>query len=391
MRLFRRKRRRWHTHAPGTPPGTLTVDPEAPAPELRAICYGPDGFEEPELARPEDVRELLGRRPVTWVNVDGLGDVDVLSRLGRVFDLHPLALEDIVHTHQRPKVEPYGGQLFVVARMPRPDGSGGSEQVSLCLGEGWLVTFQERRGDCLDPVRGRIRARLQRISSAGPDYLAYAVLDAIIDSYFPMLESYADRLEALEDEVLKSPVSETLAEVHRIKRELQGLRRDVWPLRDVVNGLLRDAGQAVTEQTRVFLRDCYDHAVRLMELTETLREVASGLVELYLSNVSNRMNEVMRVLTVVSTVFIPLTFIAGVYGMNFDPDASRLSMPELRWAWGYPVCLAVMALIGGGMLLFFRRLGWLQLPSQAPRPPRRLGGPAPPAGSHPQRRDASGG
>jgi magnesium transporter len=354
-----RRRRRLHTK-PGLAPGTIEVDPQAPKPKLRVIAYGPEGVEEAELAGVDEVSAYQERHRVMWLNVDGLGDADVIQAIGRHFDLHPLALEDVVSTHQRAKVDDYDDRLYIVARMLTSLGSAETEQLSLFLGDGFVVSFQERVGDCFEPVRERIRRGRTRIRTSGSDYLAYALVDAVVDAYFPVLEGFGDRLEALEDEVLSHPITNTLAKIHAEKRRLQGLRRAVWPLRDALSVLLRDTGALISEETLVFLRDCYDHVVRSVDLVETYRELASGLTDLYLSSVSNRMNEVMKVLTVVATIFIPLTFVAGIYGMNFDPEVSPWNMPELKWAWGYPACMALMTAIGLAMVAFFYRRGWLK-------------------------------
>jgi magnesium transporter len=236
-----------------------------------------------------------------------------------------------------------------------------AEQLSLFLGDRFVVTFQEGKpGDSLEPVRKRLRESAGKLRTLGADYLAYALIDAVIDGYFPVLEEYGERLETLEDEILDKPGAGTIARLHGIKRDLLEVRRAVWPLREALAALDRDPGELVTAETRVFLRDCYDHVVRVMDLVETYRELCADLMDVYLSSVSNRLNEVMRVLTVFSAIFIPLTFIAGVYGMNFHTDASPWNMPELAWKWGYPFCLGLMLATAGGLLVFFARKGWLR-------------------------------
>lgn len=345
---------------PGTAPGTLTIDPASPRPEIRVVAYGPDGFKEGAIARPAELKEYLARWPVTWVNVDGLGDAATIRELGEIFNLHPLALEDVVNVHQRAKVEQYGDQTFIVAHMATVNDHLETEQISLFLGSKFVLTFQERPGwDCLEPVRDRIRKHLTHLRSAGPGYLAYALLDAIVDQYFPVLEAYGERLETLEDLVVERPDRAAVAEVHEMKRELLHVRRLIWPQREALNSLVRDRTPHIDDETRLYLRDCYDHAVRIIDLVETHREVCSDLMDLYLSSVSNRMNEVMKVLTVISTLFIPLTFIVGVYGMNFNTQISPWNMPELNWPFGYPLVLALMAIISVGQLIFFRRKGWI--------------------------------
>jgi len=347
----RRRRRR---HGPrGDVPGTLVVDPNAPRPVIRAIAYGPEEFAEEELDKLEAIGGLLEKWPVTWVNVDGLGDAEVIQKLGEIFGLHGLAMEDVLDVHQRPKVEQYEGFQFIVLRMPWPGRPLETEQVSVFLGKNFVVTFQERTGDCLDPVRDRIRRNKGRIRQVGPDYLAYSLLDAIVDGYYPVLETYGEQVEALEDEIISRAGAETISDIHQLKRDLLTLRRAVWPLREAINSLLRDTSPLMTAETLIYLRDCYDHSVQILDMVETYRELSSGLMDVYLSSVSNRMNEVMKVLTIIATIFIPLTFVAGVYGMNF-PD-----MPELKWPWSYAVIWAVMLTIAGSMLVYFRRKRWL--------------------------------
>lgn len=353
----RRKRR---PSAPGTPPGTLLVDPESPRPVMRLLAYGPERLIERDVAHPRELREYLHAWPVCWINVDGLGDAQTLAEIAAVFNLHPLAMEDVVNVHQRPKVEQYGSTLFLVTHMVASADRLETEQVSLFLGRGFIVTFQERPGwDCFEPVRERLRKQVTQIREGDAGYLAYALLDAVIDHYFPVLEAYGDRLEALEEHMVTHPEPAALAQLHDIKRELRQLRRLAWPQREALNSLLRDEYPQISAETRLHLRDCYDHAMRILDMVEVYREVCADLTDLYLSSISNRMNDVMRVLTVISTLFIPLTFIAGVYGMNFDTAASRWNMPELRWSLGYPLCLALMALVAAGQLWFFVRKGWL--------------------------------
>jgi magnesium transporter len=346
----RRSRRR---AAPGSPPGTLLPDPQAPRPIMQVIAYGQAEFIEKDIASPDEIPPLLGKYPVLWLNVDGLGDAEAIRKFGEIFSIHPLALEDVVNAHQRPKVEPYDKYLFIVLQMlltgPRLD----TEQLSLFLGTDFVLTFQEHPGDCFAPIRERIRKNHARIRCAGPDYLAYSILDAVVDYYFPALERYGEQLEDLEQEVVTKPARQTLARIHEVKRDLLALRRAVWPAREALNSLVRDESPFIARETRTYLRDCYDHAVRVIDIIETDRETAFGLLETYLSSMSNRMNEIMKVLTIIATIFIPLTFIVGIYGMNFT------NMPELHAPWGYPGVMILMGVIAGGMLLYFRRKGWL--------------------------------
>jgi len=353
-RLPRRRSR------PGTSPGTLSVDPQARRPEIQAMIYDADGLvEEPEVKDLAWLESQVGTRAVTWINVSGLGDAEVLTTLGRIFGLHRLALEDVVNLHQRPKVEDYEGNQFVVVRMPRTPDTCETEQMSLFLGKNFVITFQEAPGDCLDPVRKRIREGSTRIRSSGADYLTYAILDAVTDGYFPVLEHYGDRLLALEENLLGDEEDVPVAVLHALKRDLHTLRGHIRPLREVFTSLLRTESTFFTPATLPFLRDCYDHAMQLIDQVESQRELALGLIELHRSNVGNRMNEVMKVLTIIATVFMPMSFIAGLYGMNFNPSASRWNMPELGWHFGYPFALGLMAAVAAGMIFFFRKRGWI--------------------------------
>ena len=343
----------------GEIPGTLNVDPAAPSPTIRVLGYGPVGMVEDTDRSPDDLPAYLATWPATWVDVVGLGHAETIAAIGRVFGLHALALEDVVYVHQRPKVEPYGDHVFVVLRMVHVADLPNTEQVSLFVGPGFVLTFQEKPGDCFEPIRERIRHALGRLRSAGPDYLAYALIDAVIDSYFPAIEYYGNLMDELEVQIMADPGSQAITRVHQTKRELIALRRIVWPTREAVNSLCRDTGGPFKEETRVYLRDCYDHSVQTMELVEAYREAGSDLTNLGLAVASNRMNEVMKVLTVIATIFIPLTFIAGIYGMNFDAEKSPWNMPELKWYLGYPLCMGLMAAVAVGMIVFFRRKGWL--------------------------------
>lgn len=343
---------------PGSMPGTLNVDPEADASVIQVIAYGPDGIEESPLLRVAEISPFRERWPVVWVNVDGLGSEQTIRELGELFGLHRLVLEDIVHTGQRAKVEPFPEYLYVVSRQPTGDNVE-TEQVSLVLSPGFLLSFQEHAGDVFEPVRERIRRGSGQIRSRGADYLLYALVDATIDSYFPVLERIGERIEGIEDEVFTTPSRSTAEDIHEVRRDLLHLRKSVWPHREKVNALIRDSGGAIGEETAIYLRDSYDHAIRVVDLVETLRELTADLMNGYMSAISNRMNEVMKVLTIMASIFIPLSFIAGVYGMNFDREVSRWNMPELGWAFGYPLALALMTSVGVGLLIYFKRKGWM--------------------------------
>ncbi|HOA75330.1 MAG TPA: magnesium/cobalt transporter CorA [Phycisphaerae bacterium] len=357
--MSRRKRHHRHT-PPGTPPGTLIADPNAPRPVIRLMAYGRDEYTERTVDDLESIPQMLARWPVTWINVDGLGEVATIARLGEILNLHQLAIEDTVNTYQRTKAEQYSDHLFMVMQMVTNGWNLETEQLSLFLGDRFVVTFQQGRpGDPFDTVRERIRKGGGHLRQAGPEYLAYALIDAVIDGYFPVLEHLGERLENLEDQILLCATPQSASHVHHLRRELMALRRAVWPLRDALNTLIRDPNPLIGDETRLYLRDCYDHTVRILDFIETYRELGSNLVDLYLSSMSQRMNEVMKVLTIIATIFIPLTFIVGIYGMNFDPARSPFNMPELEWYYGYPIVLGIMAVIAVGMLLFFRHKGWI--------------------------------
>jgi len=348
----------------GSVPGTLTIDKEAPPTTIVLIDYKEAERTRVQLEKPEDCERYLDTESVSWVDVLGLGSEEVLLRLGKVFKLHPLVLEDIVNVPQRPKVEDYEDHLVIITQMVLLKEQGSSfwsEQVSFVLGKHYLLTVQEEpKRDCFQPVRDRIRTGKGTIRKQGADYLAYTLLDAIMDGFFPVLETYGERIEELEEEVVTNPTRQTLEKIYRVRRELLALRRAIWPQRDAINALIRDGSDLISPEVRVYLRDCYDHAVQVMDLVETYRELASGLMDVYLSSVGNRMNEIMKFLTVMSSIFIPLTFIAGIYGMNFNTDKSAWNMPELNWYWGYPLCLAVMLAIAAGLVFFFWRRGWFE-------------------------------
>jgi magnesium transporter len=344
---------------PGAAPGTLTPPANAQPTTMRYMAYGPERFEEGAAADIAAVQQAAAQYPVVWLDVAGLADIATVERIGRAFRLHPLALEDTVHPHQRAKVDEYDSHDFVVVRMPPMAGEEDTEQIALFVGTNFVISFQERPGDCLDPLRERIRQHKGRVRSEGPDYLAYSILDAVVDSYFAPLEACGEELEALEDDTIASPTRGIVHRIYAERRRLLAFRRAVWPLRDALSAILREPPPRFSPSTRVFLRDTYDHTVQIVDLLELYRELAAGLMEVYLSSVSNRMNEIMKVLTIISTVFIPLTFIAGVYGMNFNTDASPLNMPELNWRFGYVLVMGSMAVLALAMLAMFRRWGWL--------------------------------
>lgn len=349
--------------AVGAPPGTLVVDAHGADCRIFLIDYCVDHVIEKELASLDEVVAYLedDRPSITWIDVRGLGDRHTLERMGEIFKVHPLALEDVVNVPQRPHSDAYPDQQVIISRMAQLEESGAveMEQLGILFGAGYVVTVQEEAShDCLESVRERIRRGKGAIRRAPSDYLVYALLDAVIDGFYPVLETLGERLEDLEIEAAAAPRGAS-RKIHALKRSLLDVRRAVWPQRDMVNGLLRDESPHVSKETRVYLRDTYDHVVQVMDMVETFREIASGLMDLYLSGVSNRMNEIMKVLTVISTIFLPLTFIAGVYGMNFDPASSPYDMPELKWRYGYPFALGLMLFSAVALLLFYRRKGWI--------------------------------
>lgn len=354
---------------PGESADLLKTSADAFPTVVRVMGYGAGEFVELAGASTEEIWTLRQRFPVIWIDVNGLANLHVIQELAARFELHPLAVEDVVRTHQRAKVEDYANQLFMVARMPPLKGEDLSDQLSMFLGDGYVITFQERPGDDLDPVRNRIRTSRARLRRLGPDYLAYSILDSVIDAYFPLLEADGEMLEELENSLIEGPSPAVLEQVYAIRRRLLKLRRALWPLREMTANLLRDETPRIQPETRVYLRDCYDHTVQLIDLMEVYRETSSSLMDVYLSSMSNRLNEVMKVLTIITVIFIPLTFVAGVYGMNFDPDASRLNMPELRWRYGYVVCLGLMLIIAAAEIYYFRRKGWLGEGYERKQPP----------------------
>jgi magnesium transporter len=349
---------------PGTTPGQLHIRPDAPAAELVLIDYDRDRSTRITVTDPEAIHEYLETHTVSWIDVLGLGNAATWAALSPIFNLHRLLVEDVVNVPQRPKIEHYQDQLLIIAIMVvlNPERTGfNKEQVSLVLGRNYLLTVQEEpEEDCFHGVRKRIEIDRGIIRAQGADYLAYCLLDAIVDGFFPVLEYYGELIEELEDEVILHPNRSTLEKIYKIRRELLTIRRAIWPQRDAINSLIRDGSDLVSSDVQVYLRDCYDHTVQVMDMVETYRELATGLMDVYLSSVSNKMNEIMKLLTVVSAIFIPLTFIAGVYGMNFSHDKSPLNMPELNWYWGYPFCLALMFTTAGSLVFFFWKRGWFK-------------------------------
>lgn len=349
-------------HPPGTPPGTLVPDPRALTGRfrIRLIDFDPSQITLHEDIEATDCVSHLRTDAPTWIHVQGRLGSEAMHELGRTFGLHDLAVEDVLNSGQRPKVERFDDQIFVVAALASLTAERVAvSQVSLFVGENFLVSFCDADEDVFAPIVSRINDPKSRVRNNGVDYLLYACLDLVVDHAFPVLEALGAQLEDLEERILSAVPDETLDDVHRIKRELIQLRRVLWPQREVINQLLRDEGGLIQPGTRVYLRDCYDHTIQIMDFLETYRDMTASLLDIYLSNASNRMNATMRVLTVIATIFIPLTFIVGVYGMNFDPEAGPWSMPELGWRYGYLTVWAVMLALAGVMVAFFRRHRWL--------------------------------
>ena len=356
IRIRFRKFSKRHPDA-GSIPGTLVIDESAPSPRIRVIHFGadPNSLRKKKVTDIETLREVRSTGDTTWVDVQGFGDQEKITQIAEIFDIHPLAMEDIVNVPQRPKAESYGDQALIVTRMIRLDENQQirNEQVTLLLGKGYVLTFQELYGDLLDPLRARIEDPDSRIRRLGVDFLMYAIIDSIVDGYYPVIDLLGDHLEALQDRVLSDPSTAALVELNQTKNLLVNLRRSIWPQREAVNSLIRDDHRLVTEEVRLFLRDTHDHCIQSAEVVEMYREMATGLINIYLSAVANRSNDVMKVLTIMASIFIPLTFMAGIYGMNFD------HMPELHFQWSYPILWSVMAVMACGMMVYFWKKGWI--------------------------------
>lgn len=342
----------------GKAPGTLVhIGKQRAEPiHINLIHYDPEQLNQRQLASIEECRPHRDSPGISWIDIDGVHQLDVLEDVGAAFDLHPLVLEDIVNTAHRPKVEGFDNYLFMVLKMPQFDSTSVSvttEQVSLVLGPNYVLSFQEQKGDVFDGVRQRLRNHKGRLRKMGADYLAYVLLDSLVDSYFAVLESLGEEIERLEENIITRPTPDTQSRIHHFKREMILLRKAVWPLRELISGLQREESPLISDTTGIFLRDVYDHTIQIIDTVETLRDILSGLLDLYMSSISNRMNEVMKVLTIIATIFIPLTFVAGIYGMNFE------YMPELHWRWSYPLLWLGMILMAGGMFIFFKRKQWL--------------------------------
>ncbi|MCB1191260.1 MAG: magnesium/cobalt transporter CorA [Leptospiraceae bacterium] len=342
----------------GLPAGALVHigDASTEKIEIKIIDYNEDNFKEIEVENVEECFPFKNSSNVTWINVSGIHQVDIIEKLGIYFDLHPLILEDILNTDQRLKMEDFESYIFIVMKMILFNEKKNRiefEQVSFILSSNFVISFQEKKGDIFKPIAERIKAGKGRIRKMHTDYLVYALIDSIVDNYFIILEYIEDQIEDLEEDVVSKPVPGTLKTIHNLKKEMIYFRKSVWPLREVLSNLQRTDTKLIKQSTHIFLRDVYDHTIQVIDTIENFRTMVSGMLDIYLSSISYRMNEVMKVLTIMSTIFIPLTFIVGVYGMNFK------NMPELEWHWGYYFILFFMSLIGMGMLVFFRKKKWL--------------------------------
>lgn len=358
MRLFRKR-----YHPPGTEPGTLSAKQnQADQPRnVQLIEYSSDWINETENPDMTALRSKLHSDKLTWLRFNGLPDAEWMHQLGSVIDIHPLAQEDILNGGQRSKIEPYDGQFFIVIDVPDLKNKKLSiDQLYILWHKNYLITFDTGRKDMFDPVLKRLHSEGTRVRKHSLDYLIYAILDLAIDQAFPVLEHLGTQLEDLEEELMEGPDENVLHKIHHVKRQIIHLRRAFWPQRDVISQLMRDEDNWFSKPVRLFLRDCYDHTVQIMELIESYRDTSSSLHDLYLSSASMRMNDIMKVLAIISTVFIPLTFIAGVYGMNFSGESNSFwAMPELRWSYGYPAVWLLFILITSGMLVWFRKKKWL--------------------------------
>lgn len=342
----------------GLPPGSLVYIGKEWAEKARItiIDYDEMQYQEKKVKTIEECFPIKDKPTITWINIDGLHELEIIEKIGKHFRINLLLLEDIANTEQRPKMEDFGDHLFVVLKMfyyDEKEDEIKSEQVSIILGSNFVISFKETEKDIFKPVKQRIRIEKSRIRKTGADYLAYALIDTIVDNYFIILEILGEKIEFLEDELVTEPNQKTLQEIHKLKKQMIFLRKSAWPLREVVSGLERLDSPLIHGSTGIYLRDVYDHTIQVIDTIETFRDMLAGILDIYLSSISNKMNEIMKILTIIATIFIPLTFITGIYGMNFK------YIPELDWRWGYPAALLAMGIIGIVMIVYFRRKKWL--------------------------------
>lgn len=352
MLMFKKRR-----FKPGAPPGTL-VPEAAPARETKVtvISYSQEEYEEIEAGSVEECFQYVGKREVTWINVNSTQDAKMLTELGEQFGFHPLTLEDVMNGGQRPKMEDFGNHIFITLRPPQKTSTESSidlSQINIFLGSDFVVTIHDAAEDVFEPVIRRMKENKGRIRGMKSDYLAYALIDLLVDRYFPIMESVGDQIEYIEDEIQDNPSPEVVRKIREIKRDLILIRSSIWPMREVINSLQREEPELVTDTTKVFLRDVYDHTIQIADIVESYRDILSEMFNVYLSVKADSTNEVMRILTIFATIFIPLTFVVGIYGMNFE------FMPELKWRPAYFILLGLMVLIGLGMVRFFRKRGWM--------------------------------
>ena len=349
-------------HPPGTSPGTLVSNKDAAAESynIHLIDFNSIDLVEIESATVEDCQKRLEKENVTWIHVQGLIQAETIRSIGNVFGLHPLALEDVLNKGQRPKMEEFDDLIFIIMSMPfKVNNTIVVEQVSIFLGVNFVISFLNRDHSVFSVLRNRLRKKIGRMRQCKEDYLLYTILDLAIDQGYPVLESFGEQMEAIEEALLSThPTQSTLAEIHLVRRELLLLRRNLWPQRDILGNLLRNENPLVKEGTHVYLRDCYDHTIQILDTLENFREMASSLVDVYLSSANHRLSEIMRVLTMISTIFIPLTFVVGLYGMNFSHPDSLWAMPELHWYYGYPMVWGIMITIVVSMVFYFKRKNW---------------------------------
>ncbi|MGB6370642.1 MAG: magnesium/cobalt transporter CorA [Atribacterota bacterium] len=342
----------------GLPPGSIVHigNKRDEKVKITIVDYSEAKFQDKEAKSVGECFPYKDKPTVTWINIDGVHEIKVIEEIGKHFNLHPLILEDIVDTDQRPKIKDFGDYIFIILKMLYCDKKGNAirvEQVSLILGKNYVISFQEREGDVFNAIRERIRNNIGRIRKLGVDYLVYSLIDAIVDNYFIIIERLDEEIENLEDKVVIQPNPSNVQEIHKLKRDLIFLRKSIWPLREVISFLEKSESPLVLESTNLYLRDVYGHTIQVMDTVESLRDIISGILDIYLSSINTRMNEIMKMLTIVATIFIPLTFITGIYGMNFQ------YMPEIKWFWGYPAVLSIMVAIGIGMLIYFKRKKWM--------------------------------
>ncbi|MGA9294276.1 MAG: magnesium/cobalt transporter CorA [Ignavibacteriaceae bacterium] len=347
----------------GMSPGSLifTGEKKTENVSISLFDYNSGNFSETKVDDLNELEKYRNNSNVTWINVVGLHDINILDKIGIIFNIHPLVLEDILNVSHNPKIEEYDSYLFIVVKMINYIDNSNKldiEQVSLIIGKNYIITFQEKNGDVFDPIRERIRTAKGMIRKYSEDYLAYRILDSIIDNYFSVLECFDDRIEDIEDQILTDPDESSLEEIHHLRKELIKLRRAVSPLREMIFTIEKEKFNLIQKTTFVYLRDLSDHVKQIIDTIENYREFINGLLEVYLSNASHRMNEVVKLLTIISTIFIPLTFIVGIYGMNFRTDASRWNMPELDWAFGYPFVMIMMVVIAVTLIIFFKKKRW---------------------------------